>query len=102
MEQATSAPHTLPPLPPEVIEEEIRNLFKEKMQDIPRDKRDQWKADLEKNADAQQNLKERTQDLLNTMKEMESFFREAAATKIETQQHYFYRMGVIAWKEQSA
>ena len=26
MEQATSAPHTLPPLPPEVIEEEIRNL----------------------------------------------------------------------------
>src|SRR5206468_1105211 len=37
-----------------------------------------------------------------TVKEMESFFREAAATKIETQQHYFYRMGVIAWKEQSA
>ena len=37
-----------------------------------------------------------------TVKEMENFFREAAATKIETQQHYFYRMGVIAWKEQSA
>jgi hypothetical protein len=53
------------------IEEEIRSLFKDRMQDIPRDKLEEWKADLEKNADAQQNLKERMQELLNTMKAME-------------------------------
>ena len=37
-----------------------------------------------------------------TVAEMESFFREAGSTKIETQEHYFYRMGVIGWKEHGA
>lgn len=34
-----------------------------------------------------------------TIKEMESFFKQAAAPAIEVEEHYFYRMGLIAWKE---
>jgi ubiquinone/menaquinone biosynthesis C-methylase UbiE len=33
-----------------------------------------------------------------TIKEMNGFFRSAGATKVETQRHFLFRMGVIAWK----
>ena len=34
-----------------------------------------------------------------TVMEMEDFFKQAGAPLIEKQQRYFYRMGLIAWKE---
>lgn len=33
-----------------------------------------------------------------TIQEMNSFFRNAGAAKVETQRHFLFRMGVIAWK----
>ena len=33
-----------------------------------------------------------------TIKEMREFLQQAGASNVETQRHYFYRMGVIAWK----
>jgi hypothetical protein len=33
-----------------------------------------------------------------TIEEMSEFFRSAGATKVETQKHFLFRMGVIAWK----
>lgn len=33
-----------------------------------------------------------------TIEEMTDFFRTAGATNVETQQHFLFRMGVIAWK----
>jgi ubiquinone/menaquinone biosynthesis C-methylase UbiE len=33
-----------------------------------------------------------------TIEEMSGFFRNAGATKVETQKHFLFRMGVIAWK----
>jgi ubiquinone/menaquinone biosynthesis C-methylase UbiE len=36
-----------------------------------------------------------------TVEEMEAFFREGGAAAVETRERYFYRMGVIAWKEQA-
>jgi ubiquinone/menaquinone biosynthesis C-methylase UbiE len=33
-----------------------------------------------------------------TIEEMGGFFRSAGATKVETQKHFLFRMGVIAWK----
>jgi ubiquinone/menaquinone biosynthesis C-methylase UbiE len=33
-----------------------------------------------------------------TIEEMSGFFRSAGATKLETQRHFLFRMGVIAWK----
>jgi len=33
-----------------------------------------------------------------TLKEMSGFFRNAGAIKVETQKHFLFRMGVIAWK----
>ena len=33
-----------------------------------------------------------------TVQEMQAFFQEAAAARVEIQRHYLYRMGVIAWK----
>jgi hypothetical protein len=33
-----------------------------------------------------------------TIKEMREFFQRAGAAGVETQRHYLYRMGVIAWK----
>jgi ubiquinone/menaquinone biosynthesis C-methylase UbiE len=33
-----------------------------------------------------------------TIKEMRHFFQQAGAASVEIQRHYFYRMGVIAWK----
>jgi ubiquinone/menaquinone biosynthesis C-methylase UbiE len=33
-----------------------------------------------------------------TVEEMEGFLHAAGAEKIDAQKHYFYRMGVIAWK----
>jgi ubiquinone/menaquinone biosynthesis C-methylase UbiE len=33
-----------------------------------------------------------------TIEEMSEFFRSAGASKVETQKHFLFRMGVIAWK----
>jgi ubiquinone/menaquinone biosynthesis C-methylase UbiE len=33
-----------------------------------------------------------------TIEEMSDFFHSAGATKVETQRHFLFRMGVIAWK----
>jgi predicted SAM-dependent methyltransferase len=33
-----------------------------------------------------------------TIEEMSGFFRGAGAAKVETQRHFLFRMGVIAWK----
>lgn len=33
-----------------------------------------------------------------TLKEMSGFFRDAGAITVETQKHFLFRMGVIAWK----
>lgn len=35
-----------------------------------------------------------------TIEEMRQFFQQAGAASVEIQRHYFYRMGVIAWKAQ--
>jgi SAM-dependent methyltransferase len=36
-----------------------------------------------------------------TIEEMERFFRAAGAPSVDARKHYFYRMGVIAWKNES-
>jgi hypothetical protein len=36
-----------------------------------------------------------------TIEEMEQFFRAAGATSVDARMYYFYRMGVIAWKNES-
>jgi len=33
-----------------------------------------------------------------TIEEMRAFFRAAGATKVETQKHFLFRMGLMAWK----
>ena len=37
-----------------------------------------------------------------TLEEMKDFFQQAGAVGVETQRHYLYRMGVIAWKRKPA
>jgi hypothetical protein len=32
------------------------------------------------------------------MEEMNEFFHSAGAAKVDTQRHFLFRMGVIAWK----
>jgi len=36
-----------------------------------------------------------------TIDEMKQFFRAAGVASVDAQTHYFYRMGVIAWKKES-
>jgi hypothetical protein len=33
-----------------------------------------------------------------TIDEMKQFFRAAGAANVDSRMHYFYRMGLIAWK----